>query len=352
MDQSRPGPPYPPAAPGPAAPPRVLQVVTRTGGFQAAIGLMVGLLALGAIFVVGLIIGAATILAGTMEESAVVHEIYRKGDRSQVAIIEVKGLIDPYRAEVVRLLADEVLATHSIKAVVLRVDSPGGGVAASDEIWYQVKRLRDAGLPVVASYGGLAASGGYYISCGTDHIVAEPTCITGSIGVIAQSFILSGLLDKVGIEAVTLMATDSPEKDLGNPFREWTDVDRQRFTAMLDAAYEIFNTRVWDGRKTVITDRTKLDALANGAVYTADDAVKNGLVDSVGYLDDAIAAAESRAGIRAGRSTVVTLREPASLLGGLLGVRGDESARHLGDAESIRSWVNELGAPRLMYLMR
>jgi protease-4 len=326
--------------------------VTRTGGFQAAIGLMVGLLALGAIFVVGLTIGAATILAGSVAESPIVHELYRDGDRSKVAVLEVNGVIDPYRAEVFRVLTDEVLATGSVKAVVLRVDSPGGGIAPSDQIWYQVKRMQDAGLPVVASYGGLAASGGYYISCRADHIVAEPTCITGSIGVIAQTFVLSGLMDKVGIEPVTIMSTASPEKDLGNPFRPWTEQDHAQYTAMLDAAYDIFNARVRDGRSAVITDSARIDALANGAIYTADEAVKNGLVDAVGYLDDAVAAAESQAGIRAGRATVVILREPAALLGGLLGVQGTEPPRRLDDADAIRSLVNELGSTRVMYLMR
>jgi protease-4 len=344
MDQ-----PLPPAA---HLQPRTLQIVNRSGGFQAAIGLMVGLLALGAIFVVGLVIGAATMFAGSIAESAITHELYREGGRSKVAIIEVEGVIDPYRARVFRLLADEVLATGSIKAVILRVDSPGGGIAPSDEIWYQVQRLKDAGLPVIASYGGLAASGGYYISCGADHIVAEPTCVTGSIGVIAQTFVLSGLMDKVGIEPVTLLSTASPDKDLGNPFRPWTEQDYARYTAMLDAAYGIFNARVRDGRGSVITDPARIDALADGSIYTADEAVKNGLIDAVGYLDDAVAAAEQHAGLGAGRATVVILREPLPLLGGLLGVHGREPSRRLDDAEAVRSLVNELGSTRVMYLMR
>jgi membrane-bound ClpP family serine protease len=180
--------PHVPPAPGLGVPAshQVVRIVSKPGVFQAAIGVILGVAALGIVFFVGMSLGAFTMFAGSMAESPIVHEMYRDGDRNQVAIIEVKGVIDPLRAHTVRVLVDEVLATRAIKAVVLRVDSPGGGIAPSDQIWYQVNRMRDAGLPVVASFGGVAASGGYYISCGTDHIVAEPTCITGSIGVIAH----------------------------------------------------------------------------------------------------------------------------------------------------------------------
>ncbi len=354
MEQPPPSAPLVPPAPGLGVPasPQVVRIVSKPGLFQAAIGLILGVAALGVVFVVGMSLGAFTMFAGSMAESPIVHELYRDGDRNKVAIIEVNGVIDPLRAHAVRILVDEVLATRAIKAVVLRVDSPGGGIAPSDQIWYQVGRLRDAGLPVVASFGGLAASGGYYISCGTDHIVAEPTCITGSIGVIAQTFILKDLMDKVGIEPVTLLASDSPQKDIGNPFRPWTEEDHAQYVEMLDAAYAIFHTRVREGRGTVITDPARVDELADGSIYTAQEALDSGLVDAVGYLDDAVAAAETRAGIRQGKSTVVILREPKAFLGGLFGVRGRELASRLGDADSIRSLVNELGSTRVMYLMR
>jgi len=354
MEQPPPSTPYVPPAPGPGvpAPPQVVRIVSKPGVFQAAIGLILGVAALGIVFFVGMSLGAFTMFAGSVGETPIVHELYRDGDRNQVAIIEVNGVIDPLRAHAVRILVDEVLATRAIKAVVLRVDSPGGGIAPSDQIWYQVNRMRDAGLPVVASFGGLAASGGYYISCGADHIVAEPTCITGSIGVIAQTFLLKDLMDKVGIEPVTLLATDSPRKDLGNPFRPWTEEDRLQYIEMLDAAYVIFNTRVRDGRGTVITDPARIDALADGSIYTAQEALDSGLVDAVGYLDDAVAAAETNAGIRQGKSTVVILREPVDFWGSLMGVRARDLSARLHDADAIRSLVNELGSTRVMYLMR
>ncbi len=321
-------------------------------GLTRAIGFAAGLLVLGVVFAIGLGIGAFTVFAGTMIDAPLIAEPYRDGDANTIAVIPVEGIIDSYLAELVRLSVNEVIADHSIMAVVLRVDSPGGGIAASDEIWYQVGRLGDEGLPVVSSYGGLAASGGYYVSCATDHIIAEPTCVTGSIGVIAQTFILKELLDKVGIQPVTLISSASPAKDMGNPFREWTDEDHRRYAEMLDAAYVIFNHRVRDGRAHVIDDPTRIDELADGSIYTARQARDSGLIDGIGYLDDAIAQAEVLAGLAPGSATVIVLREAVTLFDDLLVSSRTGLRWRLHDAEGIRSLVNELAAPRLMYLMR
>ncbi|MEE8459694.1 MAG: signal peptide peptidase SppA [Phycisphaerales bacterium] len=322
------------------------------GGIARAIGFAAGMLVLAIVFVVGMGIGAATMFAGTLAESPVIGESYRDGNSDTIAVIPVEGIIDSYQASRVRLLVDEVLADDSVLAVVLRVDSPGGGIAASDRIWYEVRRLRESGLPVVSSYGGVAASGGYYISCATDHILAEPTCITGSIGVIAQSFIFKDLLDKVGVEPVTLISTASPSKDMGNPYRAWTEDDRVKYVALLDAAYDIFNQRVREGRSHTITDPARIDELADGSIYTAAQALSSGLIDSIGYLDDAVTEAEKRAGVTPGESSVIILRQATSIFDDLL-ISSPASIRsRLRDAESIRSLVNELAAPRLMYLMR
>ena len=336
----------------PLAAPVTAHLGRGAGGFARAIGFAAGVLVLGIVFSVGLALGAATMFAGSMVDSPVFGEVYREGNNDTIAVIPIEGIIDGCQAQTVRLFVDKVLADSTVKAVVLRVDSPGGGVAASDRIWYQVRRLRDEGMPVVSSFGGVAASGGYYVSCATDHIIAEPTCITGSIGVIAQTFIFKDLLDKIGIEPVTLISSASPAKDLGNPFRAWTEEDRTKYRDMLDAAYDIFNQRVRDGRKLVITDPQRINELADGSVYTAAQALNSGLIDGIGYLDDAIAHAEKLAGIATGTASVIVLRQRTSLLDDLLASARTDVRSRFRNADGIRSLVNELAAPRLMYLLR
>ncbi len=345
--------------------PQVLHITAKHGGLSRAVWFVFGLFMFGVVFFCGLIFGgvggAAMMFGSTTYKPVVLEELYRHSGSQQVAVIPIEGIIQGSSARFVRDCVEQVLHDPSrFKAVVLRVNSPGGGVTASDQIWYEVERLRAAGLPVVASYGGLAASGGYYVSCSSDHIVAEPTCVTGSIGVIAQVFTFEELLDKVGIEPVTLVATDSPDKDTANDlFRSWSEQDRQKIVVMLDAAYDIFRDRVKTGRKNVITDSASLDALTDGSIFTADQALQHGLIDSVGYLDDAIAEAEKRARIAPGKSTVVVLRTKQTLFSSLLGVRenlGNSAAIEFAgnplDADALRRLANDLGSPRLMYLMQ
>jgi protease-4 len=338
---------------GPQAMPRpqVVHVVARPGGFWRAVTFIIGLMMFGIVLTIGIFLGMSIMIAGAEREDMVIHQTYRDGDGNTIAIVPVIGGIDERQAEFVRMAVKSVLEDSSVRAVVLRVDSPGGGVTASDQIWYEVQRMKDAGLPVIASYGSVAASGGYYVSCGADHIMAEETCITGSIGVIAQILTLEGLMDKVGVKPVTLVAHGSPQKNVANDmFRTWTEEDRAKIITMLDSAYVTFNKRVADGRAKVITDKSKLDALANGSIYTAKQALDGGLIDGIGYLDDAIAHAEKAGGIPTDSATVIMLRKAPTLFGdGLLAQsRGPGNSLN---AEAVRTWVNELSAPRMMYLM-
>ena len=144
-----------------------------------------GIFLFGVVFFIGIFFGVASAMYSTTTEDSIYHKTYRAGRGQTIAIIPVMGLIDAASAEFVRMAVDNVLHHRNIRAVVLRVDSPGGGVTASDEIWYEITRLQDAGLPVVASYGSMAASGGYYISCANDLIMAQETCTNGRLGVSA-----------------------------------------------------------------------------------------------------------------------------------------------------------------------
>lgn len=345
-----PPPPPPPRGPQPQ-PPQVVQVVARSGGFTQAVILVLALFLFAAVFFTGITFGVIGMLAAGQVDDVVLERNIRDGGTQRIAILPVNGAIDDDQARFVRAAVAHILDDSSIEGVVLRVDSPGGGVAPSDQIWHEVGRLQRARLPVVASFGGVAASGGYYVACATDHIVAEPTCITGSIGVIAQVLTVESLMAKIGVEPVTMVASGSPEKDVANDImRAWTEADRSKVQTILDAAYGVFNARVAAGRVRALPDPAAVDAVANGSIFTAEQALANGLVDQIGYLDDAIAVAEQRAGILSGRAEVVELTLPPSLFSAN-GILGQAPSSRAIDAESIRMMLHELMTPRAMYLL-
>jgi len=202
-----------------------------------------------------------------------------KGDK--VAVVEIFGTIyDSRRA--VRQLKDYG-EQKSIKAIILRIDSPGGIVAPAQEIYHAVKTVRDSGKPVIASMGSLAASGGYYIACGADTIMAGPGTTTGSIGVIAEFINTQELFHKIGIDFEVIKS--GKYKDSGSLHRDMTPADRRYFQAWVDDAYDQFVQVVMDERKL---SRAKVAQIADGRVFTGRQALNNGLVDLLGYYSDAV----------------------------------------------------------------
>jgi len=169
---------------------------------------------------------------------------------------------------------------ETIKAVVLFVDSPGGSVFASDEIYLQIKQMNK---PVIAAMGSLAASGGYYISAPAAEIWASPHTLTCSIGVIMQLINLEGFAEEYGVTAVVVKSGQF--KDIGNPFREFTEADRAILQSMIDEAYTAFVKIVAEGRN-IPEDRVR--AIADGRICSGRQAQQMGLVDQLGYLDDVI----------------------------------------------------------------
>jgi protease-4 len=151
------------------------------------------------------------------------------------------------------------------------------------------------------------------------------------------------------------VATGSPRKAVANDmFRQWTEEDREEVRRMLDAAYDIFRDRVREGRRGAIAEQAvAMDGVANGSIFSAEEAMENGLIDVIGYLDDAIAQAEQSASLPAGQPAVIRLYDVPSLFGdGLLGHLGLAAPAHQRlDADAVRSFVNELNTPRVMYLM-
>jgi protease-4 len=178
-----------------------------------------------------------------------------------------------------------------VKAIILRVDSPGGSGTASDVIWREVVLAKKV-KPVIVSMGDLGASGGYYIAMAADAIVAQPTTITGSIGVFGGKFTLHGLYDKVGMSKEIL--TRGQHADLFSEYRPWNDEERAKFRSMMVSFYQDFVTRAAEGRKKSFED---IDAVAQGRVWTGTEALNHGLVDRLGGMDVALGLAKERARI-------------------------------------------------------
>ncbi len=184
---------------------------------------------------------------------------------------------------------------EDIKAVIVRIDSPGGSAGASQEIAIELDRLREKGKPVVTSMGDLCASGGYWIACSSDHIVANAASLTGSIGVIMQLNNLEGLYEKLGVRNKTIKSGE--HKDMGSSMRELTLEEEKILQELVDDSYLQFLEQVQKGRQGKITEGELLE-IADGRVFTGKQALELGLVDSLGNYYDAVQQAEKMAGIK------------------------------------------------------
>ena len=234
----------------------------------------------------------------------------------------------------------------SIRAIVLRVDSPGGSGVASDVIWREAVLARDA-KPLVVSMGDLAASGGYYIAMPAHAIVAQPGTITGSIGVFGGKLTLRGLYDKLGITKEILLR--GRNADLFSEYRPWDEEDRAKFRGLMESFYREFVTKAADGRKKSYED---VDAVAQGRVWTGAEALHHGLVDKLGGLDVAVAEAKQRAKIDAGDEVaLVIVPERKGLLETILERQEEEvgeSALLPRDLRSFLRWAAHLGDGELV----
>ncbi|MEO0009136.1 MAG: signal peptide peptidase SppA [candidate division WOR-3 bacterium] len=205
--------------------------------------------------------------------------------------LTIEGTISDSR-ETVRQL--QSLAKNArVKGILIRVESPGGGVTAAHEIYSEIKRIQGQGKPVVVSMGTVAASGGYYVSTPADVIVANPGTLTGSIGVIMQLPVVRGLLDKLGMRVETIKSREA--KDVGSPFREMTDADRRLLQTVVNDVYSQFLEVVSQERKIPLDS---LEKIADGRVLTGRQARQFGLVDTLGTLEDAKRILAERCGIR------------------------------------------------------
>jgi protease-4 len=348
-------PPPPPPGYGPmlfAPPPK------RGGGVLARVGTAL----ISTILIASIVLNVYLAILVASFTRGVHEQVYQAGDAKQrIVVLPIKGLIDDETFSQVRQSLD-ALKKNLPKAMILRVDSSGGYVSPSDRIWHALCEFKqETGIPIVASFGSVAASGGYYVATPADHIIAEPTTITGSIGVIAQAFTFQELLTKVGVKPEVIPSTQSTKKDVLNPLRDWTENDRVKIRLVLDHAYEQFVAVVVQGRKAVLSE-AQVRELANGDVYTVDQAIENKLVDEKGYLDAAITKAATLAGLPTGAPphvTVVTPPQKISLMNLMAqthdprgaGVDLNQAAGSLQqlDPAAVTDFLRQAAAPRIMF---
>ena len=229
-----------------------------------------------------------------------------------------------------------------VKALVLRINSPGGTVTASDIMYRELEIFRrERKLPIVAVMMDVAASGGYYVALAADQIVAHPTSVTGSIGVIMLTVNAEGLLQKIGVAAAAIKSGD--RKDMGSPFRTLTAEERAIFQSVIDGMHSQFVAKVVE-RRRIPADTAR--TVADGRIYTAEQATALKLIDRVGYMPDAIDAAKRAAGLDEAR--VVVYHRPREY-------RATYYARSEAEASAIPTTLSQLATlvgpgPRFLYL--
>jgi len=248
----------------------------------------------------------------------------------KVAIIEIRGVIidpQPVVEKLVKLRKNE-----KVKAIVLRIDSPGGAVGPAQEIYAEVRKAQKE-KKVLVSVGSVAASGGYYIACGADKIMANPGSITGSIGVIVESLNVEELLNKLGLKSVVVKS--GKVKDMGSPFRPMTDEEKKLLQGVLDSVHEQFIRAVAEGRNLPLE---KVRELADGRIFSGEQARALGLVDELGNFEDAIALAAKLAGIKGEPEVIYPEKKRFSILDLLLQETASKILEGLRENSSLNFW--------------
>ncbi|MCX7885858.1 MAG: signal peptide peptidase SppA [Verrucomicrobiae bacterium] len=248
------------------------------------------------------------------------EEIFVQGDtdtRNKIAVIYLSGLISSDYAGIVseegmvgdiKAQLDQAVQDKHVKAIILRINSPGGEVVASDALYNALAEVRDQHQkPIVASMDSIAASGAYYVAMGASYIIASDLTLTGSIGVIMQTFGFSGLMDKIGVKSHTFKS--GKYKDLLNPTREPTDDEKAMVNTLIMEVYDKFVGIVATERK--LDARELKSSLADGRVLSGAQALRGKLVDQLGYFDDAVEKAKELANIK--KAKVITYQAPFSL---------------------------------------
>jgi len=238
-----------------------------------------------------LFIGFVALVLSLVSVSTERTETFTTGTGEEIAVVDLKGTITS-SDDLVRQFK-KYRRDHAIRAILLHVDSPGGGVVASQEMYDEVRKTREGGKPVIVSMGSLAASGGYYVSCAGSRLVANPGTLTGSIGVISEFLQVGDALGKLGISVKTIKS--GKMKAAGSPTTRMTPEEEKVFQDLMDDVHRQFIAVVEKERGLSHQDVVKL---ADGRVFTGEQAVALGLVDTLGTFEDAVKIAADIAGIK------------------------------------------------------
>jgi protease-4 len=288
-----------------------------------------------------------TVLEGKGEKKVLLLDISgiisEKRKSSGLGLRQKTSLIDRLKEELQKAEADS-----AIVGAIIRINSPGGSVSATDIIHHELMTYkRERNVRIVACLTGVATSGGYYIASAADEIIAHPTSITGGIGVIAMKLTIENLLSKVGIEQETIKSAD--KKDLWSPFRPSTPDEKMIMQTIIDAFHQRFVNAVYEGRKPNLT-RKEIESLADGRIFTAEQALDAKLVDSIGYLDDALEA--MKASLRLDDARVVTYHRPGAYKGTIYSGMPEVSQSEINLIAINTSNLDPLTGIQFMYLWR
>jgi protease-4 len=304
----------------------------------------------GSIFVNLVLLKIGNVGGGDSAQSTVISA----GDSHKViAVIPLEGLIDDALETRFERYMNWAKEDDNVKAAIILIDTPGGTVTASDEIYKRIKKFKsEKNIPVVVAMRGMATSGGYYAACAADHIIAERNTLTGNIGVIMPSYNFSKMLDKYGIDDSTIVATGATYKDAGSWTRAATPQHQAYLQSEIDASFEIFKQVVLDGRKNKLKGKT--EDIFNGKAFMGAEALNLGLIDDIddtGYLDAAIKYATQQASL-SGPQVIKYHDPPVSLLNLLASSKSaGRQASNGGITINLdASLIDRLASRRAMYL--
>lgn len=276
---------------------------------------------LAVVLVISLSMGScAFVTIPLFPESQTLQERVLEGEgKDKILILPISGIISenndsglsfkqqPSMIEEIKESLSKALQDEAIKGLVLRINSPGGSVTTSDILYHELTEFKNnKGAKIVACFMDLGASGGYYVATVADEIIAHPTTITGSLSVIAMKFNVEGLLDLVGIKEETVKS--GKFKDIWSPFRPSSDEERRIMQGIIDSFHQRFVNVIADGRKNLTYQ--EIVSLADGRIFTADQALEAKLIDRIGYMDDAIERIKFLLGIKT--ATIITYARPGT----------------------------------------